>query len=104
MTSLTARIASVATLALAALPFAALTTAAYAETASTGYAQQSIRVGDLNMAAPSGQAKFASRVDHAAKQVCAGEHNLGIKKACDAGVRTEAPEKANAHLQLASVR
>ena len=102
MTTLTAKIASIATLALAALPFAALTTVAHAETASTGYAQQSIRVGDLNMAAPSGQAKFASRVDHAATQVCAREHNLGIKRACEAGVRTEAHEKANANLQLAS--
>ena len=104
MTTLTARIASIATLALAALPFAALTTAAHAETASTGYAQQSIRVGDLNLGAPAGQAKFASRIDHAANQVCAREHNLGMKAACQAGVRAEAHEKANANLQFASVR
>ena len=102
MTSLTARIASVATLALAALPFAALTTAAHAQTVSTGYAQESIRVGDLNMAAPSGQTKFAARVDHAANHVCARERNIGMKEACKAGVRTEAHEKANANLQFAS--
>jgi len=102
MTNLTARIAGVATLALAALPFAALTTAAHAQTASTGYAQESIRVGDLNLAAPTGQATFASRVDHAAGRVCARERNLGMKEACKAGVRTEAREKANANLQFAS--
>ena len=102
MTTLTAKIASVATLALAALPFAALTTAAHAQTSASGYARESIRVGDLNLAAPTGQAKFASRVDHAASQVCARERNLGMKKACEAGVRTEAHEKANANMQLAS--
>ena len=102
MTTLTAKIASIATLALAALPVAALTTAAHAQTSNSGYAQESIRVGDLNLAAPSGQAKFASLVDHAANRVCARERNLGMKKACEAGVRTEAHEKANANLQLAS--
>jgi UrcA family protein len=102
MTTLTARIASVATLALAALPFAALTTAAHAATPSTGYAQESVRVGDLNLGSSADRATFDRRVGHAATQVCAREHNLGMKAACEAGVRTEAQEKAAANVQFAS--
>ncbi len=102
MKSLTKCFAGMAGLALAALPIAALSTAAHAQTAPTGYAQESVRVGDLNLSAPSGKAVFDQRVDHTARHFCSNERNLGLKAACQAGVRSEANEKAAANLQLAS--
>lgn len=100
MTTFTARFASVATLAFAALPIVALSTAAHA--ASPRYAHQSVQIADLNMASASGKAVFAQRVDAAARHFCATEHNLTLQSACQAGVRTEANEKATANIQFAS--
>ena len=91
---ITSRVAGIATLALAVLPMAALTTAAHAA--------EHVRTGDLNMASASGRAAFEQRVDHAAKQLCGVEHNLTLKAACNAGVHTEANEKAAASVQFAS--
>ena len=53
MTNFTARFAGVATLALAVLPVAALTTAAHAET----HVPAAVRVADLNMARASDRAR-----------------------------------------------
>jgi UrcA family protein len=91
---ITARVAGIATLALAVLPIAALTTAAHAG--------ERVRTGDLNMASAAGRAAFEQRVDHAAKQLCGVERNLTNKAACNAGVHAEANEKAAAAVQFAS--
>jgi UrcA family protein len=102
MKSLTKCFAGMAGLALAALPIAALSTAAHAESTSSGYAQESVRVGDLNLSAPTGKAMFDQRVDHTARHFCSDERNLSLKAACQRGVRAEANEKAAANVQLAS--
>ena len=91
---LTSRAAGIATLALAVLPIAALTTAAHAG--------ERVHTGDLNMASASGRAAFEQRVDHAANKLCVVERNLTSKAACQAGVRAEANEKAAAAVQFAS--
>jgi len=94
MKNFTARIASVATLALAALPVAALSTAAHA--------QQSIRIADLNLASGAGRAAFDQRVDTAARNFCRTERSLKLQAVCQSGVRAEANEKAAAKVQMAS--
>jgi UrcA family protein len=102
MTTFTARFASVATLALAALPIVALSTAVHAQGAAPQYGHESVQVADLNMASAAGKAVFAQRVDTAARHFCSTEHNLTLRAACQAGVRTEANEKATASIQFAS--
>jgi UrcA family protein len=101
MTNLTARIASVATLALALLPAVALSTA-HAANASVPYAAQSVRVSDLNLASASGKATLSQRADTAARHFCSDELNLAAKAACQAGVRAEVAEKAASNIQFAS--
>ncbi len=91
------RVAGLATLALGMLPIVALSTAAHAQTA-----HQSVRVSDLNLSSATGQAAFASRVDAAARQFCRDERDLTLKAACQAGIRSEANEKAATSVQLAS--
>jgi UrcA family protein len=91
---ITSRVAGIATLALAVLPIAALTTAAHAG--------ERVRTADLNMASASGRAAFEQRVDHAANKFCSLERNLTNKAACQAGVHAEANEKAAAAVQFAS--
>lgn len=86
--SLTARISSVAMLALAALPLAALATNAHAATA--------VKVGDLNLLSPAGQAAFNQRAEIAARRFCANERNLTAMKTCRAGVRAELSQKVEA--------
>lgn len=87
MTNFASRIAGLATLALAALPVAALSTAAHAAPTAR------IHVADLNLASTDGVATFHQRVMVAANQVCGVEKNLGLQAACRAGVRTEVQEK-----------
>ena len=96
MKNLTARVAGLATLALAALPIAALSTAAHAGP------HQRVQVADLNLATTSGKATFDTRVDTAARRFCYAERNLEQKAACQAGVRAEANEKAAGNIQFAS--
>jgi UrcA family protein len=78
-----ARFAGVATLALAALPIAALTTAAHAETGK-------VYVADLNLASPAGQKAAASRIAHLSREMCVNERNLTQKDACESAVSHEA--------------
>jgi UrcA family protein len=101
MTNYTARIASVATLALALLPAVALSTA-HAANASVPYVAQSVRGSDLNLASASGKAALSQRADTAARHFCSDEHNLAAKAACQAGVRAEVAEKASSNIQFAS--
>lgn len=92
-----ARAASLATLALGMLPMAALSTAAHAQTA-----HQRVQVSDLNLSSAPGQAAFASRVDQAARHFCRAERDLTLNAACQAGIRSEAAEKAPTSPQFAS--
>jgi UrcA family protein len=91
---ITSRISGIAMLALAALPLAALTTAARAG--------EHVHTADLNLASPTGRAIFDQRVDHAAKRLCVVERSVTGKAACQAGVHAEANEKAAATVQFAS--
>jgi len=93
----TSRIAGVATLALAILPMAALTTAAHAATAP-----ERVQTSDLNLSSAAGQAVLASRVDGAARHFCRAERNLTMKSTCESAVRQEASEKASNNVRLAS--
>jgi UrcA family protein len=105
MKNYTARIAGFATLALALLPAAALSTSAFAANAgpaSVPYAAQRVQVSDLNLASASGKALLAERADKAANSFCRNERNLVAKAACQAGVRAEVAEKATANVQMAS--
>ncbi len=97
MTNFTARIAGVATLALAVLPVAALSTA-HAAT----YVPAKVQVADIDLATASGQATFEQRVDRAARQFCSREMALDIKAGCEAGVRSELNAKAKSEIRYAS--
>ena len=97
LNKLTARIASLATLALAALPAASLTTAAYAQPPHA-----SVQVADLNLATPAGQTAYRQRLDIAARRFCSDETTLNIQAACRAGVRAEVNAKVAGAVQFAS--
>ena len=97
LNTLTARIAGLATLALAALPAAALTTAARAEPPHA-----SVRIADLNLATAAGRSAYQHRLDVAARRVCSDETTLNIQAACRAGVRAEVNAKLAAKVQYAS--
>jgi UrcA family protein len=96
MTNFTARIAGVATLALAVLPVAALSTAHAATHVPT-----SVRVADLDLSTASGKAIFAARADHAARIYCSREQALDLKAACEGGVRAELAAKAKGEMRFA---
>jgi len=96
--NLTARIASIATLALAAVPAAALSTNAYAAAAP----QTSVQVADLNLDSASGQAVYQQRLGAAAHRFCSRETTLDLQAACAAGVRDEVNAKLASSVRLAS--
>ena len=83
--SLTSRISGVAMLALAALPLAALATNAHAGPA--------VKVSDLNLLSPAGQAVFTQRAEIAGRKFCAGIRGVTAIQTCRAGVREELAEK-----------
>jgi len=93
----TNRIAGVATLALAILPMAALTTVAHAASPP-----ERVQTSDLNLSSAAGQAALASRVDGAARHFCRSERNLTMKSTCETAVHQEAAEKASNNVRLAS--
>ena len=89
MTNVTARIAGIATLALAVLPMAALSTQAYA-------APVAVQVADLNLDTEAGMAAFQQRADAAAQAFCrdhAPGQVLARQAACIHVVRAEVGEK-----------
>lgn len=98
MTTFTARLAGIATLALAVIPAAALTTAAH----SAPYVATKVQVADLNLASADGQAAFHARTDAAARRFCDGVTSLNTRDACRAGVRAEVNEKVASEIRLAS--
>jgi UrcA family protein len=97
LNKLTARIASIATLALAALPAAALTTAAYAQPPHA-----SVQVADLNLATATGRTAYRQRLDIAARHFCSDETTLNSQAACRAGVRAEVNAKLANNVRFAS--
>jgi UrcA family protein len=98
MTNFTARFAGVATLALAVLPVAALTTAAHAAT----HVPAAVRIADLNLSSATDRATFGQRAEAAARKFCSTETTLGQKASCAAGVLAEVNEKAAAEVRVAS--
>jgi UrcA family protein len=97
MKNYAAHVAGIATLALAVLPVAAISTQAVAAPVAR------VHVADLNLASIEGIATFHQRVAVAAHQICGAERNLGQQAACKAGVRTEVQEKlAQRQVMLAS--
>ena len=97
MTNFAAKIAGVATLALAALPVAALTTAAHAQPRP-----QIVRVADLDLSTKAGHDAFESRVYKAGRAICRDARTLGETSACEAGVRTDAQAKLAQYLNSRS--
>lgn len=85
-TNFTSRIAGVATLLLAALPMAALSTAAHAA--------PSVKVSDLNLLSPQGAAVLKQRTDHVVYKYCAHRKVATDRAACQRGVRAEIAQKA----------
>jgi len=83
------RVAGIATLALAALPVAALTTTA-AHAAPT---PAHVRIGDLDLGTRAGLTAFDQRVEKAGQAMCGGQRELAVRNACRDAVRTEAREK-----------
>ena len=98
MKNYTARIASLATLALAALPAVALTTAARAQSAP----HTSVQVADLNLGTDLGRTAYAKRADAAARRFCSNETTLDIQAACQTAVRAEIDAKITTARQYAS--
>ncbi len=96
MTTLIARIAGFATLALAAAPVVALVTPAHAA------GQERVYVSDLNLNTAAGKATYEQRVDHAARHFCSTEHSFSQRAACQTAVRQEADAKAASNMQFAS--
>jgi len=97
MTNFAAKIAGVATLALAVLPVAALTTAAHAQPRA-----QVVRVADLDLSTKAGHDAFEARVHKASRAICRDARTLGENNACEAGVRTEAQAKLAEYLNSRS--
>ncbi|RAK58846.1 UrcA family protein [Phenylobacterium hankyongense] len=86
MSNFAARIAGLATLALAALPMVALTTAAHA-------APIRVHVADLDLATAAGKATADRRIQSVANQMCSDERNLSVLARCRAAVVAEGRDK-----------
>jgi UrcA family protein len=91
MTNFTSRFAGVATLALAALPLAALATTAHA-------APVTVRIADLDLNSAHGQAAYEQRVERAAIDFCKAEKRPASRlrvadDSCVAAVRAEMSDK-----------
>lgn len=85
-TNFASRVAGVATLALAALPMAALSTAAHAA--------ETVKVSDLNLTTAEGAAALHGRIERAAMKFCADRRGAAEWQSCRDGVRAELTEKA----------
>ena len=90
MKNFVAQVAGIASLALAAVPALALTTAVHAQTPTV---RATVQVADLNLRGAGGQTAFHQRLERAARQACAAETSLNTRDACRAGIRAEAREK-----------
>jgi UrcA family protein len=95
MFSITNTVAGAATLVLAALPIAALSTAAHAAPAS-------VRVADLNLNAEDGQRVLSERITQVASTYCRSHmvttgSRVNDRNTCMAGIRAEAAEQVVIH-------
>jgi UrcA family protein len=89
MTNFVTHIAGLATLALAALPMAAIATTAHAAPAT-------VQVADLNLNTEAGMTAFHQRTEAAAQEFCSANgasRSLAAQSACLKGVRAEVGEK-----------
>jgi UrcA family protein len=93
MTNFAAKIAGLATLALAAVPVAALSTAAHATPAAV-----KVAIADLDLSSKSGMSAFDQRVARAGRLLCRDERTLSAQDSCALAVRMEAREKLTAYL------
>ena len=85
MTNFAAKISGVASLLLAALPIAALATAAHAQTV--------VKVSDINLLSPQGVSEFNQRADAAGRKYCLPERTGAGRANCRVGVKAELNEK-----------
>ena len=85
MTNIASKISGVASLVLAALPIAALATAAHAQTV--------VKVSDINLLSPQGVSEFNERADAAGRKYCLPERTVAGRAACRVGVKAELNEK-----------
>jgi UrcA family protein len=91
MSSFVAKVAGVATLGVALLPWIALSVAR-AEPAT-------VKISDLNLSQPAAVAVLDARIARAADQVCASyatPQELNVSAACKHAVRAEAKDKVAA--------
>ncbi len=108
MTNITARLAGIATLALAVLPALALTATAHAAPTVTANVIAKVQVGDLNLASADGQAILRQRIDDAARRFCSdvtSRSTLDTANAfdsCRVAVRAEVNEKLASEIRLAN--
>jgi UrcA family protein len=97
MTNFTAKLAGVATLALAALPAIALSSAAHAAPAPVA-----IKIADLDLSSRAGLGVFHRRAREAGAQMCRDERALAARESCEHAVVAEAREKLAQHLSRRS--
>ncbi|MDB5475501.1 MAG: hypothetical protein JWP49_1012 [Phenylobacterium sp.] len=97
MTNFAAKIAGIATLALAALPVVALSTNAHAAPAPV-----TVKVADLDLGSRAGLTAFDRRVQQAGARLCHDQQGLTAKDGCEQAVRAEAREKLTQYLSSRS--
>ena len=85
MTNYASKISGVASLVLAALPIAALATAAHAQTV--------VKVADINVLTDQGVAEYNQRADAAVHKYCLPQRTVAGRASCVAGVKVELTEK-----------
>ena len=85
MKNFATQISTVAMLALAGLPIAAIPAQALAAT--------TVKVSDINLLSPQGQATFEQRADQAARNYCGNVYSLNQRATCRTAVKAELAEK-----------
>lgn len=81
-----ARLSTLATLAVAALPAVALATAAHASPVK-------VKVSDLDLMSAPGVTAYQQRAADAGRKFCIDQRNVAAYAACRAGVQVELDEK-----------
>jgi UrcA family protein len=97
MTNFAAKIAGIATLALAALPLVALSTTAHAAPAPV-----TVKVADLDLGSKAGITAFDRRIQKVGVQMCRDEQSITARDTCEGAVRAEARDKLAQYLNSRS--
>ena len=97
MTSFLNTLSAVGALAMAATPLVAIGGVARAQ----DVAPQHIRIADLDFSRPADRARFESRVDLAARRMCASDIDLTLNATCRQAVHEEAVQKLAGELLAA---